>query len=71
MRTLVQSQEKKLEREFENLLENRRLRFREIFTPGWPADDIEALARSEHHPTEAEKLKEQGCDLDLIVKILT
>jgi hypothetical protein len=70
LRTRTSILEDKKEKELENLLENRRKRFKEIFPNDWLEKDIEALARSSVHPTEVDKMIKEGCSYDLIAKIL-
>lgn len=62
--------EMKHQKEMENLMNNRRLRFKDIFPDGWPEDEIEMLVRSSTSPHDAERLKNEGCPPELILKIL-
>jgi len=69
-RSIKKEPEDKLDKEIENLFKYRLDRFRKVFPEGWPERDIEKLAKSDSHPSQAEKLNAQGCPPKLIVKIL-
>jgi len=56
--------------EEERILDNRRKAFRDVMGEDFPADEIEVLARSNAHWSEAKDLLDQGCPPDLIVEIL-
>jgi len=60
----------KKQEELENLLENRRYRYRKLLGENWPEDDIEALARGDEHPSKLENLLLGGCPPRTAVRIL-
>jgi hypothetical protein len=60
----------KHEKELENLVEHRRIRFSQIFPDGWPADEIEQLVGSSVSPHDVEELLQKGCPPELVKEIL-